>query len=64
MTGTTTTGELTIRESAIKHGLTPIPPGDPIYQNGFTIGATKSYRQRPAGSTTTESSTAPNRDTP
>ncbi len=50
---------MTGRELGIKYGGTPIPPDDPIFRPGFTIGATVPYRQRPAGSTSEASSTAP-----
>ena len=55
----TTTGATTISEEGIKHGLTPIPPDDPIYKNGWTIGATMPYRQAPNGSQNEASATAP-----
>lgn len=56
---TSTTGKPTITESATKYGIKPIPPDDPIFKPGFTVGATVPYRQRPVGSTSKVSSTAP-----
>ncbi|MEF8770537.1 MAG: hypothetical protein ABTS16_19475 [Candidatus Accumulibacter phosphatis] len=52
-------GKMTGRELITKYGGTAIPPDDPIFKPGFTIGATVPYRQRPAGSTSEASSTAP-----
>lgn len=49
----------TIRQLGIKYGGTPIPPDDPIFKPGFTVGATVPYRQRPADSTNGAASTAP-----
>ena len=59
VTMSSTTGKMTGRELGIKYGGTPIPPDDPIFRPGFTIGATVPYRQRPAGSTSEASDTAP-----
>ena len=52
-------GKMTGRELITKYGGTAIPPDDPIFKPGFTIGATVPYWQRPAGSTSGASSTAP-----
>ncbi len=55
----TTTGKLTRTEIAMKYGSKgAIPADDPIFDNGFQIGATKPYRQAPAGSTEKASSAA------
>jgi hypothetical protein len=44
------TRKRTIHEIAMKHGSRgSIPADDPIYKQGWTIGSTVPYRQRPAG---------------
>jgi hypothetical protein len=59
-----TTGKMTHRELGMKYGIPEIPPDDPTFKPGFTIGATVPYRQRPAGSTNEASSSAPNEELP
>lgn len=42
-----TTRAMTIEGAAMLHGsLGVIPADDPIYKNGWTVGATVPYRQR------------------
>ena len=53
-----TTGKLTRAEAAMKFGIKAIPADDPIFDNGFQIGATRPYKQAPTGSTAKASSSA------